>query len=339
MRISKIQNNNDVFFEQKHKLFILLQCFPNIVENREEEIPCTNKQQTKELIESIIKSVPPLKDYDVSELELREVLFQEGQSCKERVICMDEYPAILEQMWPCNTINGDNASNTSSDKKLVKTGVDRLFERLNIYDSDEKTSFYKFVLRPVSTTVYRTLTNRKSALNPFSGYKANNKHLSKLFSFKKDKDHQDLCNLPELNETTLLNNLKRRLENNQIYTYIGSILISINPFHYFPIYNPKFVQMYQARKLHELPPHIFAIADAAYQNMMASKLNQCIVISGESGSGKTENANFLLHHLSALSQRGFYSHGIEKNISGVGPVLEVALFSYWIYILYTIVYR
>ena len=306
MRINTKDSHNDIFYEQEQKLSILLQGFSNIKEKTEKEIPVTNKQQTKELIELLIVSVFQLARYNASDLELREVLFEDGLSCKERVLCMDECPAIIQQMWPCNT---------PSDS----SGFEPVFEGSN---EDGKKSFYKFVLRPISKV---GLKNRGSLLSPPTEHTANNRYLRKLLAVQKDKEHQDLCNLPELNEDTLLNNLKRRLQKNQIYTYIGSILISINPFHYFPIYNPKYVQQYQGRKLHELPPHIFAIADAAYQNMMSSKLNQCIVISGESGSGKTESANFLLHHLSALSQRGFFSHGIERNIAGVGPVLEVSL--------------
>ena len=309
MRFALKEHKNDLFYQQERKLLVLLQCFPKIAENTEIELPFTNKQQTKELLSTLIASVSQLRSYTINQLELREVLFQEGQSCKERVICLDEYPGILQQMWPCNV----------DDRKSLKSPVDGIFEMLNNNEYDKKFSLYRFVLRPV----FGTISHNKKNRNSFTGYTSKPKNLSDFLSYTKSKDHQDLCNLPELNEKTLLENLKRRLKNKQIYTYIGSILISINPFHYFPIYNPKYVQLYQGKKLHELPPHIFAIADAAYQNMQASKLNQCIVISGESGSGKTENANFLLHHLSALSQKGFYSHGIEKNIAGVGPVLEV----------------
>lgn len=71
-----------------------------------------------------------------------------------------------------------------------------------------------------------------------------------------------------------------------------------------------------------MPPHIFAIADAAYQAMLRKRYNQCIVISGESGSGKTESTNLLLHHLTALSQKGTQGSGVEQIILGAGPVLE-----------------
>uniref|UniRef100_A0AAX7UER4 Myosin IXB n=1 Tax=Astatotilapia calliptera TaxID=8154 RepID=A0AAX7UER4_ASTCA len=134
-------------------------------------------------------------------------------------------------------------------------------------------------------------------------------------------DFADLCNLPVLNEDSILNNLRTRFHKKKIYTYAGSILIAINPFKFLPIYNPKYVKMYENHQLGKLEPHIFAIADVAYYAMLRKKVNQCIVISGESGSGKTQSTNFLIHCLTALSQKG-YASGVERTILGAGPVLE-----------------
>ncbi|XP_034535502.1 unconventional myosin-IXAa [Notolabrus celidotus] len=134
-------------------------------------------------------------------------------------------------------------------------------------------------------------------------------------------DHADLCRLPELNERSLLDNLRSRFLQERIYTYVGSILIVINPFKFLPIYNPKYVKMYDNHTLGDLEPHIYAVADVAYHAMLQRERNQCIVISGESGSGKTQSTNFLIHHLTALSQKGFAS-GVEQIILGAGPVLE-----------------
>ncbi|KOB73231.1 Myosin-IXa, partial [Operophtera brumata] len=139
----------------------------------------------------------------------------------------------------------------------------------------------------------------------------------------KDREYPDLCQLPELNEQTLLDNLKARFTAGYIYTYVGSILIALNPFKFYPIYNPKYVKLYQNKRIgSSLPPHIFAVADAAYHCMLRERTNQCIVISGESGSGKTESTNFLLHHLTALSQKGSHGSGVEQTILSAGPVLE-----------------
>ncbi|KAM4547689.1 unconventional myosin-IXb isoform 4-T4 [Odontesthes bonariensis] len=134
-------------------------------------------------------------------------------------------------------------------------------------------------------------------------------------------DFADLCNLPVLNEDSILDNLRTRFHKKKIYTYAGSILIAINPFKFLPIYNPKYVNMYENHQLGKLEPHIFAIADVAYYAMLRKRVNQCIVISGESGSGKTQSTNFLIHCLTALSQKG-YASGVERTILGAGPVLE-----------------
>ena len=96
----------------------------------------------------------------------------------------------------------------------------------------------------------------------------------------RDREYPDLCQLPDLNEETLMDNLRARFQAGHIYTYVGSILIAVNPFKFYPIYNPKYVKLYQNRRLGELPPHIFAVADAAYNAMMRDRKPQCIVISG-----------------------------------------------------------
>ncbi|XP_034541860.1 unconventional myosin-IXAa-like [Notolabrus celidotus] len=131
----------------------------------------------------------------------------------------------------------------------------------------------------------------------------------------------DLCALPELTERAILESLRARFRQEKIYTYIGSILIVVNPFQFLPIYNPKYVKLYDNHALGKLEPHIYAVADVAYHAMLQRRKNQCIVISGESGSGKTQSTNFLIHHLTALSQKGFAS-GVEQIILGAGPVLE-----------------
>ncbi|XP_037362005.2 unconventional myosin-IXb isoform X3 [Talpa occidentalis] len=138
---------------------------------------------------------------------------------------------------------------------------------------------------------------------------------------RQQADYDDLCNLPELTEANLLKNLKHRFLQQKIYTYAGSILVAVNPFKFLPIYNPKYVKMYENQQLGKLEPHVFALADVAYYAMLRKRVNQCIVISGESGSGKTQSTNFLIHCLTALSQKG-YASGVERTILGAGPVLE-----------------
>ena len=131
----------------------------------------------------------------------------------------------------------------------------------------------------------------------------------------------DITQLKEVTERSLLSTLKSRFASDFIYTYAGPILISINPYHYLPIYNPKYIKFYQGAKMHELPPHVFAIADAAYQSMLKEGRNQCVVIGGESGSGKTETTKFLLNHLTSLSGM-LLPQDILDHIIYAGPILE-----------------
>ncbi|KAM9458988.1 unconventional myosin-IXb-like isoform 1-T1 [Salvelinus alpinus] len=135
------------------------------------------------------------------------------------------------------------------------------------------------------------------------------------------EEYDDLCSLSTLTEDTILAALRQRFYEHNIYTYASGILVAINPFKFLPIYNPKYVKMYNNQPLGKLSPHIFAVADVAYHTMLKKQENQCVVISGESGSGKTQSANFLIHCLTALSQKG-YSSGVERTILGAGPVLE-----------------
>ncbi|KAM9384178.1 unconventional myosin-IXb isoform 2-T2 [Pholidichthys leucotaenia] len=158
-------------------------------------------------------------------------------------------------------------------------------------------------------------------LPPFSKEQERDRLAARGFLPPPQDDFADLCNLPVLIEDSILNNLRTRFYKKKIYTYAGSILIAINPFKFLPIYNPKYVKMYENHQLGKLEPHIFAIADVAYYAMLRKRVNQCIVISGESGSGKTQSTNFLIHCLTALSQKG-YASGVERTILGAGPVLE-----------------
>lgn len=137
------------------------------------------------------------------------------------------------------------------------------------------------------------------------------------------EEYDDLCNLETVTEQSILEVLRQRFYKLKIYTYASNILIAINPNKFLPVYyNPKYVKMYENQPLGKLSPHIFAVADVAFRAMLNRQANQCIVISGESGSGKTESSGYLIHCLTALSQKT-YSNGLERTILGAGPVLEV----------------
>ncbi|XP_037664148.1 LOW QUALITY PROTEIN: unconventional myosin-XV [Choloepus didactylus] len=131
---------------------------------------------------------------------------------------------------------------------------------------------------------------------------------------------EDMTQLEDLQEDTVLSNLKTRFERNLIYTYIGSILVSVNPYQMFGIYGLEQVQQYSGRALGENPPHLFAIANLAFAKMLDAKQNQCIIISGESGSGKTEATKLILRYLAAMNQKRDVTQQIK--ILEATPLLE-----------------
>uniref|UniRef100_A0A8C1C412 Unconventional myosin-VI n=1 Tax=Cyprinus carpio carpio TaxID=630221 RepID=A0A8C1C412_CYPCA len=110
-----------------------------------------------------------------------------------------------------------------------------------------------------------------------------------------NKHVEDNCSLMYLNEATLLNNVRVRYSKDKIYTFVANILIAVNPyFEISKLYSPESIKQYQGRSLGTLPPHVYAIADKAYRDMKVLKMSQSIIVSGESGAGKTENTKFVL---------------------------------------------
>ncbi|XP_057279742.1 myosin-IIIb isoform X1 [Pezoporus wallicus] len=130
----------------------------------------------------------------------------------------------------------------------------------------------------------------------------------------------DLVNLEVLDEDTIIHQLQKRYADLQIYTYVGDILIALNPFQNLSIYSPQFSKLYHGVKRSSNPPHIFASADAAYQSMVTFSKDQCIVISGESGAGKTESAHLIVQHLTFLGKAN--NRALREKILQVNPLVE-----------------
>ncbi|KAI4464781.1 myosin vii xv [Holotrichia oblita] len=130
---------------------------------------------------------------------------------------------------------------------------------------------------------------------------------------------EDMINLGDLQEYSILRNLHIRYLDKLIYTYTGTMLVAINPYEVLPIYTNAIIKEYKDNKLGELPPHIFAIGDSAYNEMKTMSKDQCVVISGESGAGKTESTKLILQYLASTSGKHSW---IEQQILEANPILE-----------------
>ncbi|EOA19784.1 hypothetical protein CARUB_v10000031mg [Capsella rubella] len=134
----------------------------------------------------------------------------------------------------------------------------------------------------------------------------------------------DMTKLSYLHEPGVLNNLAMRYELNEIYTYTGNILIAVNPFQRLPhLYDTHMMEQYKGAGFGELSPHVFAIAEVAYRAMINEGKSNSILVSGESGAGKTETTKMLMRYLAYLGGRsGVEGRTVEQQVLESNPVLE-----------------
>merc|ERR1712223_419081 len=153
--------------------------------------------------------------------------------------------------------------------------------------------------------------------------------------FKKDQVGQanppkfdcsdDMASLTYLNDACVLWNSVIRYKNELIYTYSGLFCIAINPYKRFPIYTLRTMEIYVGKRRSECPPHIFGVAEQQYQGMMNADKNQSILITGESGAGKTENTKKVISYFASIGASGKKKEGepgLEDKIVQTNPVLE-----------------
>ncbi|KAL2525675.1 Myosin-15 [Abeliophyllum distichum] len=149
----------------------------------------------------------------------------------------------------------------------------------------------------------------------------------KLHARDTEADHggvDDMTKLTYLNEPGVLDNLQRRYALNEIYTYTGSILIAVNPFTKLPhLYNLHMMEQYKGAPFGELSPHVFAVADASYRAMMSEGCSQSILVSGESGAGKTETTKLIMQYLTYVGGRAIGGdRTVEQQVLESNPLLE-----------------
>ncbi|KAI7654568.1 Myosin-1, partial [Hortaea werneckii] len=140
---------------------------------------------------------------------------------------------------------------------------------------------------------------------------------------KREVGVSDLTLISKISNEAINDNLKKRFENGEIYTYIGHVLVSVNPFKDLGIYTDKVLDSYRGKNRLEVPPHVFAIAESAYYNMKAYNDNQCVIISGESGAGKTEAAKRIMQYIANVSGGGNSSiEEVKDMVLATNPLLE-----------------
>ncbi|XP_042307255.1 unconventional myosin-Ia-like [Sceloporus undulatus] len=132
----------------------------------------------------------------------------------------------------------------------------------------------------------------------------------------------DLVLLDPLTEDTVMWNLEERFRHKEIYTYIGNVVISVNPYEPLPIYSEEKVEEYKDCNFFAVKPHIYAIADDAYRSLKDQDKDQCVLITGESGAGKTEASKLVMSYVAAVCGKGEQVNRVKEQLLQSNPVLE-----------------
>ncbi|KAM9638444.1 myosin-1B isoform 1-T1 [Morphnus guianensis] len=199
---------------------------------------------------------------------------------------------------------------------------------------DAKTSV--FVAHPKESYVKGTIQSRESGkvtVQTEGGETLTVKE-DQIFSMNPPKYDkiEDMVMMTHLHEPAVLYNLKERYAAWMIYTYSGLFCVTVNPYKWLPVYNPEVVLAYRGKKRQEAPPHIFSISDNAYQFMLTDRENQSILITGESGAGKTVNTKRVIQYFATIAasgdkkkeeqQAGKMQGTLEDQIISANPLLE-----------------
>ncbi|EKX39533.1 myosin [Guillardia theta CCMP2712] len=132
----------------------------------------------------------------------------------------------------------------------------------------------------------------------------------------------DLTALPDLDEPNMLDSLCQRYLQHKIYTRTGPILVGMNPWQDLRLYAPEVLHSYRKQQMNSMPPHVFAVSETAFANLQAERKDQTILVSGDSGSGKTESTKFMMQYLAAVANHTQKTANIEQRVLQCNPVLE-----------------
>uniref|UniRef100_A0A8C4WRW0 Uncharacterized protein n=1 Tax=Gopherus evgoodei TaxID=1825980 RepID=A0A8C4WRW0_9SAUR len=228
----------------------------------------------------------------------------------------------------------------SSDAEMAVFGVAAPFlrksEKERIEDQnkpfDAKTSV--FVAHPKESFVKSVIQSREGGKLTVKTEKGETLTVKEdqVFSMNPPKYDkiEDMAMMTHLHEPGVLYNLKERYAAWMIYTYSGLFCVTVNPYKWLPVYNPEVVAAYRGKKRQEAPPHIFSISDNAYQFMLTDRENQSILITGESGAGKTVNTKRVIQYFATIAvsgekkkeEPGKMQGTLEDQIISANPLLE-----------------
>ncbi|XP_038606682.1 myosin-1-like [Tachyglossus aculeatus] len=208
-----------------------------------------------------------------------------------------------------------------SEKERIEAQNKPFDAKTSVFAADPKESFVKSTIQSreggkvtVKTEKGATLTVKDDQIFPMNPPK-----FDKI---------EDMAMMTHLNEPAVLYNLKERYSTWMIYTYSGLFCVTVNPYKWLPVYNAEVVAAYRGKKRQEAPPHIFSISDNAYQFMLTDRENQSILITGESGAGKTVNTKRVIQYFATIAVTGEKKKEdtgkgtLEDQIINANPLLE-----------------
>lgn len=190
---------------------------------------------------------------------------------------------------------------------------------ISVEDNDKGDLFERAQITQVGDTLTARsiISQREVALAPGEVHKCNPRQFDQC---------DDMASLTYLNEPSVLHNLKNRYQNDKIYTHSGLFLVAVNPYKGINIYNPDFVKMYKnSNDEATLKPHIFGTAQLAFENLVSEKRDQSILVTGESGAGKTENTKKVIQYILSVASGDSTkakASTLEAQIMQANPILE-----------------
>eukprot|EP00288_Rhodomonas_lens_P011274 CAMPEP_0177748744 /NCGR_PEP_ID=MMETSP0484_2-20121128/32102_1 /TAXON_ID=354590 /ORGANISM="Rhodomonas lens, Strain RHODO" /LENGTH=1368 /DNA_ID=CAMNT_0019263653 /DNA_START=40 /DNA_END=4145 /DNA_ORIENTATION=- len=173
--------------------------------------------------------------------------------------------------------------------------------------------------------IVETVNDRELIINTEDGQRVNVPRGSDRVSQRTRADMEtvdNLTTLPDLDEPNMLHSLNARYLEHKIYTRTGPILVAMNPWQELKLYGSEVLHSYRRKQMDHVPPHVFAIAEAAFANLQSARKDQTILVSGDSGSGKTESTKFMMQYLAAVAHHTAVTANTEQQVLQCNPVLE-----------------